>query len=132
MDGKPQHRRWQRLVTMSPAEAYDRLRQSLSARLNMVRFQMGFGFEPKLRSADCRRGNFFFDSKSVPSICTLLRQRLPQQAEQIVVQAEQICGHRFDLLGYEGLDYGAEIDWQCDRVHDRRAPLRPWFKIHYL
>ena len=132
MDGKPQHRRWQRLVTMSPAEAYDRLRQSLSARLDLVRIRMGLGFEPKLRSSGPGAGHFFFDSQSVPSICTLLRQRLPQETEQIVAEAQQICRHRFNLLGYEGLDYGAEIDWQCDRVHNKRAPLRPWFKIHYL
>jgi hypothetical protein len=132
MDGKPQHRRWRRLVTMSPAEIYDRLRQSLSARLDLARVRLGVGFDPKLRSTDLRAVHFFFDSESVGSICALLRQRLPQETEQIVAEAQQICRHRFNLLGYEGLDYGAEIDWQCDRVHNKRAPLRPWFKIHYL
>ena len=132
MDGKPRYQRWRRLIAMSPAEAYDRLRQAMSARLDLARAHLGFSFAPKLRSADRDAGHFFFDSQSVPSMCALLKQRLPQQAEQIIAQARQICRHRFDLLGYEGIDYGTEIDWHCDCVHKKRAPRRPWFKIHYL
>src|SRR5580704_5297106 len=131
MDGKLQHHRWRRLVTMSPAEAYDRLRQGWSARLNLVRFRMGSSFGPKLRKAE-RAGYFFFGPGSIQSICAVMKQRLPQQVDQIMTQAERICRHRFDLLGYEDLDYGTEIDWHCDRVHEKRAPLRPWFKIPYL
>jgi hypothetical protein len=132
MDGKPEHHGWRRLIAMSPAEAYDRLRQSWSARFDLACSRVGFSFEAKLRSADRQPGTFFFDPQSVPSLCALLKQRLPQQADRIIAQAEQICRHRFDLLGYEDLDYGTEIDWHCDRVHDRRAPLQPWFKIRYL
>jgi len=117
---------------MSPAEAYDRLRQAWSARIDLVRSRIGPGFEPKLASTDLCAGRFFFDSQRVPSLCALLKQRLPQQADHIVAQAQQICRHRFDLLGYERLDYGREIDWHCDRVHNKRAPLRPWFKIRHL
>ena len=62
----------------------------------------------------------------------LLRERMPQQAETIVKRAEKICRHRFDLLGYEDLDYGREIDWHSDRVHGKRAPHDLWFKIRYL
>ena len=132
MGGKPQQQRWRRLLTMSPAEAFDRLRQGGSARLDLVRARAGFGFEPRLRSTDVQPGKFFFDSRSVGSICALLKQRLPQEVERIIARAERICRHRFDLLGYEDLDYGTEIDWHYDRVHDKRAPLRPWFKIRYL
>ncbi|MGA2645217.1 MAG: alginate lyase family protein [Candidatus Sulfotelmatobacter sp.] len=46
--------------------------------------------------------------------------------------AERICRHRFDLLGYENLDYGAEIDWHFDIVHGKRGPRKPWFKVKYL
>jgi hypothetical protein len=62
----------------------------------------------------------------------LLRERMPQQVEIITKRAERICQHRFDLLGYEDLDYGAEIDWHSDRVHGKRAPRELWFKIQYL
>ncbi|MGA8212340.1 MAG: alginate lyase family protein [Candidatus Sulfotelmatobacter sp.] len=30
------------------------------------------------------------------------------------------------------MDYGTEIDWHLDRAHNKRAPSKPWFKIHYL
>ncbi len=56
---------------------------------------------------------------------------MPQQVETIVKRAEKICGHRFDLLGYEDLDYGRKIDWHSDRVHGKRAPRDLWFNIRY-
>jgi hypothetical protein len=132
MNGKPQRRSWQRLATMSPAEAFDRLRQGWSTRFDLFRSQSGWGFEPKLLSTPSHQGQFYFDPRGVPALCALLKARLPQQVDQILTQAERICRHRFDLLGYEDLDYGAEIDWHCDRVHDRRVQLTPWYKIPYL
>jgi hypothetical protein len=62
----------------------------------------------------------------------LLRQRLPAQAEQIVCQAEKICQHHIDLLGYEDLDYGSVIDWHLDPVHGKRAPQRLFYRVRYL
>src|SRR5208282_2136964 len=60
---------------------------------------------------------------------------------QVLGQADEICRHRFRLLGYEDLDFGfdparggengngnfAEIDWHLDPVNGRRSPLDPWF-----
>lgn len=117
---------------MRPAEVYDRVRQTLTARVDLVRARAGFSFEPRLGSSGPNPGRFFFDSQSIPFLCDLLKQRLPQQVEQIMVQAERICRHHFDLLGYEELDYGTEIDWHCDRVHRKRAPLDAWFRVQYL
>ena len=75
---------------------------------------------------------FFFKSAEVPGILDLLRERLPEAVDQIVERAERICQHRFNLLGYEDIDYGEEIDWHVDAVHGKRASLRPWFRIPYL
>src|SRR5947209_8346205 len=58
--------------------------------------------------------------------------KFQQQAQEIVSQAEKICAHHFDLLGYEGLEYGAEINWHKDVVHDKEAPRKPFFKMKYL
>jgi hypothetical protein len=130
--------RFQRLLSMSPRELGDRIRQRGMARADSLRYKMGFGFEPALRSQETvaretgTRPRFFFSSDSVPALCSQLRQRFPSQAENIAERAEKICLHRFDLLGYENLDYGAEIDWHCDRVHGKRAPLKPWVEIPYL
>jgi glycosyltransferase involved in cell wall biosynthesis len=125
--------RWRRLVSMSKEEFADRLRQHVTARSDLLRHKLGVGFQQALRVEDVQqKPRFFFLPEAVPSLCALLKQRLPENVEAILQQAERICGHRFDLLGYEGLDYGREIDWHCDRVHNQRAPRKPWFKIRYL
>ena len=77
-------------------------------------------------------GRFFFTPAEIPALINELKRVVPGQTNEIVVRAESICRHHFDLLGYEDLDYGAEIDWHLDAVHGRRAPLKPWFKVKYL
>jgi hypothetical protein len=82
----------------------------------------------------------------------LLRKHLPDEAAEILHEADEICGHRFRLLGYENLDFTLdcasgsgnskgidlrdadfrEIDWHLDPLHDKRAPLDPWFKVPFL
>ena len=118
---------------MDQDEILDRLRQQATARADALKYRLGVSFDgdmPEVQVA--RQGRFFFAPGQLPVLLSLLRDRLPQQAEQIIQRAEKICRHRFDLLGYEDLDYGDEIDWHCDRVHDKRAPRKPWFKVHYL
>ena len=125
--------RLSRLASMSREEFADRLRQQVTARSDVLRHKLGVAVQQELRVEGLQQKPcFFFSPEAVPSLCSLLKQRLPGSVETILQQAERICGHRFDLLGYEGLDYGTEIDWHCDRVHNRRAPRKPWFKIHSL
>jgi hypothetical protein len=72
-----------------------------------------------------------------------LRKHLPDAASEILREADEICGHRFRLLGYDNLDFTPspmdcgngnfkEIDWHLDPVHGKRVPLDPWFKIPFL
>ncbi len=77
-------------------------------------------------------GQFFFPASECSARAELLRQHLPEQASAILHDADEICAHRFRLLGYENLDFGNEIDWHLDPVHGKRAPLDPWFKIPFL
>jgi hypothetical protein len=49
-----------------------------------------------------------------------------------VPQAEKICRHRLDLLGYQDLDFGSPPDWHLDPVHHKHAPRIPWYKIPFL
>ncbi len=79
-----------------------------------------------------RRGAFFFTSENVPEILRTLRTRVPLQCEAIISSAEKILLHRFDLLGYENVDYGPTIDWKLDEVHSKRAPNDLWYAIPYL
>ena len=124
---------WTRLFKSSRAELLDRARQEGWKRLDLASYHLGLKFQDKVsQPVSQSRPHFFFEPHQVPELAALIRQRLPETAEQIVRRAERICAHRFDLLGYTDLDYGQEIDWHADRVHDKRAPLKVWYKVRYL
>jgi hypothetical protein len=125
--------RYRRLTGMDRKELRYRLRQQIAARTDFLKFQLGANLSPKVTLGNTSdQPFFFFSGDTIPTLCSLLRQRFPGRAEEIVRRAERICEHRFDLLGYEDLDYGREIDWHCDRVHGKQAPRKPWYKIRYL
>ena len=105
---------------MERAEIADRVRQQAMARFDWLRYKAGLDFAPQMAETVSTQPHFFFSPGSVPALCGRLRELFPETADQIVQRAERICQHRFDLLGYEALDYGAEIDWHSDRVHGNR------------
>jgi hypothetical protein len=91
------------------------------------------------------QGQFFFPHGSGSRLAAQVQQHLPAEAAQILREADEICGHRFRLLGYADLDFALtcgpasvagdawkDIDWHLDPVHSKRAPLEPWFKIPFL
>ncbi len=115
--------------------------------LLMHRVGVRNGSIPLHADAAARPGQFFFSGSEISERARLLRQHLPGEAAAILREADEICGHRFRLLGYENLDFtlacdGAsgnfkdidskDIDWHLDPVHGKRAPLDPWFKIPFL
>jgi hypothetical protein len=118
---------------MDRAELRDRIRQELAKRKDGLLSHIGYGFARNRRnSAPIKASNFFFSADTVDEILTLLRHRAAGQVEEIVNRAESICRHRFDLLGYENLDYGNPIDWQLDAVHGKIAPRKLSHKVRYL
>jgi hypothetical protein len=126
-------RLWSRLSNMSWDEIETRVRQEVSKRLDVA--LCGVGLQPGrngLRLSSGSPGNFFFSADELTQRVTLLREHLPNVAAEIVTEANEICRHRFRLLGYRDLDYGEEIDWHLDAVHGVRSPLIPWFKINFL
>ena len=126
-------RRLARLRSMSAPEMVDRARQAAMMRADAWRQSRGHDFASSLTAESLgSRGNFFFSPAQLPSVLSLLNQRFPSIPREIVLRAEQILSHRFDLLGYENLDFGPEIDWHLDIVHGKRAPRKPWFKVKYL
>ena len=118
---------------MSWDELETRVCQEVSKRLDVT--LCGIGLQPGrsgLRSASGPSGHFFFSADQLSERVSILREHLPHEAEEIVAEANEICRHRFRLLGYRDLDYGAEIDWHLDAVNGLRSPLIPWFKIDFL
>ena len=124
-------RRLGRVFSMSSDEFVTRSRQELGKRIDGVLARAGQDFSETPRAASSKL-KFFFDPEDVPGILSLLKQRLPDEYNQIVPRAERICTHHFDLLGYRDLDYGREIDWSLDRVHGKRAPGKLFYKLPYL
>jgi hypothetical protein len=125
-------RRIARLRSMSGDEFVDRVRQQLMARVDGWRSRRGYDFAGAIPEDLGRKGRFFFAGVEAQAICRVLRQQFPGLAADIVARAERICRHQFDLLGFENLDYGAEIDWHLDIVHGKRALRKPWFQVKYL
>ena len=126
-------KRLSRLATMSWDEVSTRARQEINKRLELAAYRTGrLPLRKSLRHPAEGRAKFFFSAGELPEIADLLRQSSSVQVSEILREADEICAHRFHLLGYDALDYGAEIDWHLDAVHGKRAPLKPWFKIEFL
>ena len=109
------------------------MRQEISKRLDVTLSRIGIqpGRNGLSRTSGLP-GKFFFSTNELPQRVGLLRKHLPGEAESIVAEANEICRHRFRLLGYRDVDYGAEVDWHLDPVHGLRSPLIPWFKFNFL
>jgi len=123
-----------RASSMSLHELRTRLAQEFGKRKDWYLYRLGHrptwqGQGPVQAG---RPGHFFFESKDLPDRMELVRSRLSGQADRILTEAEKLCAHKFDLLGYENLDFGPEIDWHFDPVNRKQVPLRPWFRIDFL
>jgi Heparinase II/III-like protein/Heparinase II/III N-terminus len=132
-DNSKRKSRLTRLASMDRRELFDRLRQYLSARADVLRYRNSSNFDGELFTAGSQTGGrFFFASAEIPALCAELKQIFPSHANNIVLRAENLCQHRFNVLGYKDLNYGATIDWHLDVVHDKRSLRKPWFKVKYL
>src|SRR6266700_4206656 len=123
---------WRRCSQMSGDELRTRMAQEISKRIDLVRYRAGYRFTGPPLGAATRSTKFFFSPDQLVGRAALLRKYLPSEVEQIIVDADDICRHRFSLLGYAKLEYGPPIDWHFDAVHGTRAPLKPWHKVRFL
>ena len=127
------HRKAARLSRMSWGEVRTRAGQELAKRVDLARCRLGLGPAsiPVLSSPN-RTARFFFTRDELPTRMRLLQQKLPREVQVIIEEADAICRHEFNLLGYERLQYGPEINWHLDPVHQNTAPLKPWFRVNFL
>jgi hypothetical protein len=135
---------WQSRLTRVSRMDWEELRvraeQEFHKQLDLLTHRLGMGKSTIRLDGDSvsRPGQFFFSRSGGPERAELLRKHLPQEAAEILREADEICGHRFRLLGYESLNFSLRggnseaIDWHLDPVHGKRAPLAPWFKIPFL
>jgi hypothetical protein len=52
-----------------------------------------------------------------------------EEVERLIQKAQHILAHRFDLLGYENLNFGDDIDWTYEPNRKKKIPLIHWSKI---
>ena len=122
-----------RLARTSWDEIQTRLSQEFTKRADYALYRAGLTAEaPQLLNPPASSPHFFFSPDELPGRIALLKQHLPSAIEETIQEADEILQHRFRLLGYRDLDYGAEIDWHFDAVHGKRAPLKPWYKMRFL
>ena len=134
--GKTQSGILARVARMSGNEIRTRAAQEFAKRWDSALHTIGYKYPAEIPSkpalVEQAASRFFFEPADLPALVSLLRERLPEECEAIVTEAERILQHRFDLLGYTDIEYGKEIDWHLDAVHGKRAPLKRWYKISYL
>ncbi|MCB9384399.1 MAG: alginate lyase family protein [Bryobacterales bacterium] len=118
---------------MSGSELRTRLAQETSKRLDSLRAVLRLPpAAPRRRPGGVETGRFFFAPSEIPAIVEQIRKRSPAASKQLKERADKIVERRFDLLGYQGLDFGREINWSLDPVSGRSAPDRPWPNVPYL
>ncbi len=123
---------WNRLSAMSWDEMRTRLGQELSKRTEHALYRVGMTPGPGGIGAAGEGVKFFFSPGQVQERVALLKKYLPSEVELTIADANEILQHRFRLLGYRDLDFGAEIDWHLDAVHGKRASLKAWYKVPFL
>ncbi len=142
-----------RVSRMDWAEVRVRTLQEFHKQRDLLIHRMGVRRDAVRLNGDfpVRPGRFFFSGIKDSGIdgsgsarAELLVKHLPEEAAEILREADEICGHRFRLLGYDNLDFTPGptakfgdgnfkgIDWNLDPVHGKRVPLDPWFKIPFL
>ncbi len=122
-----------RVSRMNWDEVRTRAGQEVHKRSDLFLYRIGVPpTSVQFHESPSRQPEFFFRDGGAQERADLLRAHLPAEVLEVIQQADNIRLHHFRLLGYDDFDYGAEIDWHLDRVHDKRAPLEPWFKIPFL
>jgi hypothetical protein len=112
-----------------------RFGQEASKRLDLLLYRSGLARPAvTLRPRNAASARFVFETNNheIAHRASLLRTHLPEEADAILHEADDVCRHRFRLLGYEKLNYGENIDWHFDAVHNKRSPLLPWFKLDFM
>ena len=117
---------------MGPHEIYTRARQEACKRSDVLLHRLGVDPFRGSGSGLDARGRFYRNSEDTPRIAELLCSRMPDAVQETVERARRIAERRFDLLGFQGLDFGRDIDWSLDPVHGRRAPAAAWPAIPYM
>jgi hypothetical protein len=78
----------------------------------------------RLRESFSRR--FYLSLEDRQPLRSFVQRMFPQWTARAICQAEALCDHRVELLGYGELQLGATINWHRDPVTGAAWPRRFW------
>ncbi len=77
--------------------------------------------------------NFFPSFRQKDLTVEFFRTHFGEKSErQFVERAEKIINGKFDLLGFENLDFGAEANWHLEPISGKQSPLKHWKQFDEL
>ncbi|MBI2816615.1 MAG: alginate lyase family protein [Acidobacteria bacterium] len=102
----------------SPVETYDRVRGGL--RLSQASIKKYLQQGPADR--------FYFPGTFAHrgTLRSLVESRFPEWKRKAVEQADRLCDHRVEILGFGERQLGRTINWHADPVRGRCWPVRFW------
>jgi len=116
-----------KILLMKPEELYSRVRREL--RIIQERLNLLPVYRPPQESSQMTiHGLLGFEQDSA-GIKGYFRSNFPNEVGKLIQKARRILTHRFDVLGYEGLDFAEDIDWCYEPVRNKKAPIVYWSKI---
>src|SRR6185369_11031176 len=133
--------KFQKLRAMSQAEIAHRLREQVRRETDKLRFNAHLGpdSDPELDELIRRHNNslksyfhhgparrFYASIQQRERITNFVLQHFPEWIDRALQKADAICDHRVDLLAYEDLYLGQNIDWHRDPVTGFQWPHRFW------
>ncbi|HUP23204.1 MAG TPA: alginate lyase family protein [Thermoanaerobaculia bacterium] len=83
-------------------------------------------FLPYLQRDVAPRFYVAHDTDSRVELIGALENCFPDLPSRIEAEANELCSHRFEVLGHGVIDHGAEIDWHRDPVTGARWPRHFW------
>ena len=114
-----------RLLSISWQEVSDRSKQAAFKRLDRA------GILPREKLRVAAQPEKFFAGANRETV-EVIAARYPEASANTVAVARRLLEGRFDLLGYQGLDFGTPVDWHFDPVSRRHSPRVHWTRLDPL
>src|SRR5712692_3242923 len=119
-------RKLRRLSEMRPREIAHRVREKMYSELERIgvdgaAIPEAGSFKDQLAAAASR---FYF--RDPERLAAFVQQQFPHWVDRAVEEAERLCRHNVELLGYGPIELGAEIDWHRDPLTGRTWEGRFW------
>ena len=75
---------------------------------------------------------FYWDHPHCAELVNAYREKFLDVAEQLRIESEALCAHRFRIFAYPEVSCGAQIPWRRDLVHHVQSGLTHYERMRYL